>query len=211
MQASAGVSREFFSRDATELAPLLLGAVLRHETDEGVVAIRLTELEAYRGDGEDPGSHAHRGPTPRTVPMFGPPAHLYAYFSYGMHVCANIVCSPAGLASALLMRGGEVVEGLELARMRRPTASADRDLARGPARLAAALGISLAQTGADLLAPPFAIELPKGATDFATSARTGVGGDGGGAAYPWRFFAPGDPTVSPYKRHPKLALPRVVD
>lgn len=210
MQASAGVLREFFSRDATELAPLLLGAVIRHETAEGVVAVRLTELEAYRGDGEDPGSHAHRGPTPRTVPMFGPPAHLYAYFSYGMHVCTNIVCSPSGRASALLMRGGEVIEGLELARMRRPTASADRDLARGPARLAAALGIRLAQTGADLLAPPFTIELPNEAAVFATSARTGVGGDGGGEAYRWRFFIPGDKTVSPYKRHPRLTVPPVV-
>lgn len=204
MQAPASVTRAFLAQDATVLAPLLLGGVLRHETAEGTVAIRLTELEAYRGNGEDPGSHAHRGPTPRTIPMFGEAGHLYAYFSYGMHVCANIVCSPNGSASALLLRGGEVIDGIELARMRRPTASVDRDLARGPARLAAALGIRLEQSGADLLAPPFTLELPSAAPMVATSARTGVSGVGGGEAYPWRFFIPGEPSVSPYKRHPKL-------
>ncbi|SDT01045.1 DNA-3-methyladenine glycosylase [Microterricola viridarii] len=205
MQAPAGVPRAFFARDATELAPLLLGAVIRHRTAEGAVAIRLSEVEAYRGNGEDPGSHAHRGVTPRTRVMFGPPAHLYAYFSYGMHVCANIVCAPDGQAAGLLLRGGEVVEGLELARLRRPTASVDRDLARGPARLASALGIRLEQSGADLLAPPFTLELPASPAVFATTARTGVGGEGGGAAFPWRFYIPGDPTVSPYKRHPRRA------
>ncbi|WP_082492460.1 DNA-3-methyladenine glycosylase [Leifsonia sp. Root4] len=206
MQASPGVSREFFARDATELAPALLGAVLRHSTAEGTVAVRITEVEAYRGNGEDPGSHAHRGVTPRTRVMFGPPAHLYAYLSYGMHVCANIVCGAEGSAGGLLLRGGEIVDGLELARMRRPAASADLDLARGPAKLAMALGIRLEQSGADLLAPPFAVELPAVPVAVATSARTGVSGDGGGDAYPWRFYIPGDPTVSPYKRHPKLPM-----
>ncbi|PPL19298.1 DNA-3-methyladenine glycosylase [Microterricola pindariensis] len=205
MQAPAGVPRAFFARDATVLAPLLLGAVVRHSTAEGTVAVRLSEVEAYRGNGEDPGSHAHRGVTPRTRVMFGPPAHLYAYFSYGMHVCANIVCAPDGQAAGLLLRGGAVVEGLELARLRRPTAATDRELARGPARLASALGIRLEQSGADLLAPPFSIELPASPAVFATTARTGVGGEGGGAAFPWRFYLPGDPTVSPYKRHPKRA------
>lgn len=206
MQSPAGVSREFFARDATELAPALLGAVLRHATAEGTVAVRITEVEAYRGNGEDPGSHAHRGVTPRTRVMFGPPAHLYAYLSYGMHVCANIVCGAEGSAGGLLLRGGEIVDGLELARMRRPAASADLDLARGPAKLAMALGIRLEQSGADLLAPPFALELPATPAVVASSPRTGVSGDGGGDAYPWRFFIPGDPTVSPYKRHPKLPI-----
>ena len=119
MQAPAGVSREFFARDATELAPSLLGAVLRHTTAEGTVAVRITEVEAYRGNGEDPGSHAHRGVTPRTRVMFGPPAHLYAYLSYGMHVCANIVCGAEGSAGGLLLRGGEIVDGIALARAHR--------------------------------------------------------------------------------------------
>ena len=204
MQAPAGVSREFFARDATELAPSLLDAVLRHTTAEGTVAVRITEVEAYRGNGEDPGSHAHRGVTPRTRVMFGPPAHLYAYLSYGMHVCANIVCGAEGSAGGLLLRGGEIVDGITLARARRPAASGDLDLARGPAKLAAALGIRLEHSGADLLAPPFALELPVAPVPLATSPRTGVSGDGGGDDYPWRFYIPGDPTVSPYKRHPKL-------
>ncbi len=207
MQTPAGVPREFFARDATELAPLLLGSVFRHTTAEGTVAVRLTELEAYRGSGEDPGSHAHRGMTPRTRPMFGPPAHLYAYFTYGMYVCANIICAPEGMAGGLLMRGGEVVEGIELARMRRSKAAGDRDLARGPAKLAASLGIRLDQSGADLLAPPFELELAQTRVAFSTSARTGINGEGGGDGFPWRFFIAGDRTVSPYKRHPKLAKP----
>lgn len=204
---AAAMLREFFARDATELAPLLLGAVLRHDSQEGPVAVRLTELEAYRGTGEDPGSHAHRGPTPRTRVMFGPPAHLYAYLSYGMHVCANIVCAPDGSAGGVLMRAGEVVEGIQLARARRPSASTDRDLARGPARLAAALGIRLAQSGDDLLAPPFTLRPAPERAACATSPRTGISGPGGGEGFPWRFFIPGDPTVSPYKRHPRIAVP----
>src|SRR5690606_16906565 len=114
-------------RPADEVAPLLLGA---HLTGRGVT-VRLTEVEAYLGEA-DPGSHAFRGLTPRTRTMFGEPGHLYVYFSYGMHVCANVVCSPEGTASAVLLRAGEVVDGLELARERRPTAKSDADLARGP-------------------------------------------------------------------------------
>ncbi|MCD1572138.1 DNA-3-methyladenine glycosylase [Agromyces mediolanus] len=193
-------SRSFFERDPVELAPLLLGAVLSHQTPEGRVAIRLSEVEAYRGVGEDPGSHANRGLTPRTAVMFGEAAHLYAYFSYGMHTCLNIVCRSAGEASAVLLRGATVVEGIELARVRRGGAS-DRDLARGPARLAIALGVPLAATGADLLAPPFELRVPSAPVAFATGPRTGVNGAGGGTAYPWRFWIPGDPGVSPYRRH----------
>jgi len=193
-------SRAFFARDSVELAPLLLGAVLSYTSDAGRVAVRISEVEAYRGVGEDPGSHAHRGMTARTAVMFGPPAHLYAYFTYGMHTCLNVVAGVEGRASAVLVRGGTVVEGLELARERRGTAS-DRDLARGPARLAVALGVPLAASGADLLAPPFSLETPAVPLAFEAGPRTGVSGAGGGAAYPWRFWLPGDPGVSPYRRH----------
>ncbi|GAA2458209.1 DNA-3-methyladenine glycosylase [Agromyces soli] len=192
--------RSFFERDPVELAPLLLGAVLSHETADGRVAIRLSEVEAYRGVGEDPGSHSNRGLTPRTAVMFGEAAHLYAYFSYGMHTCLNIVCRSAGEASAVLLRGATVVEGIELARVRRGGAP-DRELARGPARLSIALGVPLTATGADLLAPPFELRMPGAPVPFATGPRTGVNGAGGGTAYPWRFWIPGDPGVSPYRRH----------
>jgi DNA-3-methyladenine glycosylase len=192
--------RAWFARDPVELAPLLLGAVLAHDTEEGRVAVRLSEVEAYRGVGEDPGSHAFRGRTKRNEVMFGEAAHLYAYFTYGMHVCLNVVASVPGVSSGVLLRGGTVVEGLELARRRRPAAS-DRDLARGPARLSLALGVPLSAGGSDLLAPPFSLRVPAAPVAFASGPRTGVGGAGGGAAFPWRFWIPGDAGVSAYRRH----------
>jgi DNA-3-methyladenine glycosylase len=194
------------SAPALEIAPLLLGAVLSHDSLAGTVAVRITEVEAYAGDGVDPGSHAFRGRTKRNGVMYGPPGRLYTYFTYGMHVCANVVCSPPGEASAVLLRAGEVVEGVELARTRRLTAKSDRDLARGPALLVRALGIAMTDDGAALDAPPFNLEFPaRPASGIATSLRTGVSGDGGRDPFAWRFYLEDEPTVSPYKRHPKLA------
>ena len=120
------------------------------------MALRLTEVEAYDG-ANDAGSHAYRGRTPRNAVMFGPPGHLYCYFTYGMHVCCNVVTGAEGVASAVLLRAGEVIEGIELARSRRPGAS-DRDLARGPARLCRALGIELSDNGNDLVTGPVTLE-----------------------------------------------------
>jgi DNA-3-methyladenine glycosylase len=188
------------ARPAVEVAPLLLGGVL----GRAGVRLRITEVEAYLGPGVDPGSHAFRGLTRRNASMFGPSGHVYAYFSYGMHVCANIVCSPDGEASAVLLRAGEIVDGVAEARMRRPTSRSDRDLARGPARLTLALGIGLDDDGADLGVAPFELTLPEHPVSFVAGPRTGVGGAGGGAEYPWRFWIPGDASVSPYRRHPKL-------
>ena len=166
----------------------------------GDVTVRLTEVEAYLGE-EDPGSHAFRGPTPRTAVMFGAPGHLYTYFTYGMHVCANVVCSPEGVASAVLLRAGEVVTGLEIARSRRATSRSDADLARGPGRLCVALGITLADGGADLARSRVRLTLAEPVALFEHGPRTGVSGDGGGAQYPWRFWMPGEPSVSPYRAH----------
>jgi len=202
---SSGALRDLTSGSALDVAPALLGAVLSHTTPEGTVSVRLTEVEAYLGVGEDPGSHAHRGMTPRTSPMFGPPAHLYAYFTYGMHVCINVVCSPVGTASAVLLRAGEIIAGQELASLRRGGRVPPRDLARGPARLTVALGVALAQSGDDLTLPPFALVLPQRPGTVVSGPRTGVSGAGGGAAYPWRFSLVGEPTVSPYKRSPRAA------
>lgn len=194
------LDRAFLERPSLEVAPALLGAVLSHTTDAGTVAVRITEVEAYVGQGVDPGSHAFRGKTRRNASMFGEPGHLYCYFTYGMHVCANIVCSPEGEASGCLVRAGEVVEGIELARYRRTTSKNDRDLAQGPARLVVALGISLSDDGSDLFAPPFALEPAASAVEHVTGPRTGLAG---GAELPWRFWIPGEPSVSPYKKHPK--------
>ena len=196
--------RELLSLDARQVAPLLLGAVLTHEGSGGPVSVRITEVEAYLGPHDslhpDPGSHTFRGATARNAPMFGPAGHLYVYFTYGMHHCANIVCGPDGVASAVLLRAGEVVAGQELALSRRPTSKSPKDLASGPARLATSLGITTADSGRDALQAPFRLELPDlHAADVSTGPRVGVSGAGGTHDYPWRFWLSGDPTVSRYK------------
>ena len=178
--------------------------VLRSSTDEGTVAVRLTEVEAYDGP-TDPGSHAYRGQTARNAVMFGPPGHLYVYFTYGMHFCMNISAGPDGQPSAVLLRAGEVIEGIDLARARRGSANgatiSDRDLARGPARLCVALGIDRESNGADLLDRRSPIQLLPG-LGFdgipSTGPRVGLRE---AADRPWRFWIPADPTVSQYRPH----------
>ncbi|UNX56356.1 DNA-3-methyladenine glycosylase [Georgenia sp. TF02-10] len=197
------------ARPALEVAPALLGAVLTVRGTPGEagsggagVAVRLTEVEAYSGTA-DPGSHAYRGRTARTAPMFGPAGHLYVYFTYGMHWCANLVCGPAGTASAVLLRAAEVVAGHDLARHRRPAARTDRDLARGPARLAQALGLTGADSGLPLQVggrAELALAPAPGPAQVSTGPRVGVAGPGGDATdYPWRFWLTGEPTVSAYR------------
>ena len=182
--------REALAGPVLEVAPRLLGATLRH----GEVAVRLTEVEAYDGR-HDPGSHAYRGRTPRNAVMFGPPGHLYVYFTYGMHYCCNVVCGPEGTPSAVLLRAGRLVDGLEIARSRRPR-SADRDLARGPARLCQALDIGLADNGVDLASGDLRLEAGEPVAQVSTGPRVGLRG---APERPWRFWATGDPTVSAYR------------
>lgn len=191
---------DFLARPSVQVAPELLGRVLVHDGSAGQVAVRLTEVEAYAGPG-DPGSHARNGRTPRTGVMFGPAGHLYVYFSYGMHWCVNLVCEQDGTAAAVLLRGGEVVGGLPLARSRRPAARVDRDLARGPARLASALGLDRSTDGVRLGgAVRLLVGEPVPRTRVRTGPRVGVSGPGGdGVRYPWRFWVDGEPTVSTYR------------
>ena len=173
-----------------DVAPRLLGAVLRH----GDVAVRITEVEAYDGP-DDPGSHAYRGRTDRNAVMFGPPGRLYVYFTYGMHHCCNVVVGEAGTPSAVLLRAGEVVDGLERARERRPRSS-ERDLARGPARLCQVLALTREQDGADLAAAPLTLVPGPPATTYETGPRVGLRG---APERPWRFWLPGERTVSDYR------------
>lgn len=207
------LSRAFFGRPVLEVAPDLLGCTVSHAG----VTVRLTEVEAYDGS-NDPGSHAFRGQTPRTRVMFGEPGGLYVYFAYGMHWCVNLVCGPSGTASAVLLRAGQVVQGLEMARARR-LGIVDRDLARGPARLAVTLGLTRDQNGIDTLATesPFVVRSgipgpPSGSPGpvLRSGPRVGVSGPGGESAqYPWRFWLQGEATVSAYRpgkvRPPKPA------
>ncbi|MEV4807531.1 DNA-3-methyladenine glycosylase [Nonomuraea sp. NPDC049421] len=205
--SSAPLPRSFFDRPSHEVAPDLLGRVLVH----GSVAVRLTEVEAYGGPGEDPAAHTYRGKTPRNAVMFGPPGHIYVYFTYGMHFCANLVCLPEGSGSAVLLRAGEVVEGVAEARARRSSGRPvpDRDLARGPARLAVALGLLREHNGLDAVLDGSPAGRPhQSATVLAgwpadpatirSGPRTGVST---AKETPWRFWIDGDPTVSPYRAH----------
>ena len=180
------------------VAPSLLGCWLVTDRPAGRVALRLTEVEAYSGEGQDPASHAHRGPTPRAEIMFGPPGRLYVYFSYGMHWCANVVVGPEGRGSAVLLRAGDVVLGEELARSRRPAARGGRDLARGPARLTQALGIGPDDRDADLLDGSSPVRLHRRTAPGSVSAGPRVG-ISVATELPWRFWATGAASVSAFR------------
>jgi DNA-3-methyladenine glycosylase len=169
--------RSFYDRPAIAVARDLLGAVVESETAEGVVAVRLLEVEAYAGE-DDAASHAWRGPTARTAVMYGPPGVAYVYFTYGMHWCMNAVCLGEGTASAVLLRAGEVVAGLDLARARRGPRVPDRRLASGPANLAQALGVDGGWHGELLTRPSGRLRIRAGSavvdSEVATGPRVGI-------------------------------------
>jgi DNA-3-methyladenine glycosylase len=208
--------REFFDRPVLSVAPDLLGCVLEHETGDGLVAAEIVEVEAYAG-GVDPASHAFRGQTERNAVMFGEPGHAYVYFTYGMHYCVNLVCQPAGVAAAVLLRAGRVIEGADLAAARRllgpgaragdvsPARLSERELARGPARLCQALGIGRTENGADVCDPDGPLRVLErrdlaGRTAMAIERGPRVGVRNG-ATREWRFWLAGEPTVSSYRPH----------
>jgi DNA-3-methyladenine glycosylase len=189
--------RSFYARDSRELAPLLLNKLLVTRADDGVrLAARLVEVEAYCGS-EDPGSHAYRGMTPRTEVMFGAPGHLYVYFTYGMHWCANVVATKDGDAAAVLLRAAAPVDGIEVMRERRVKARRDRDLLAGPARLCQAFGLTGVDNGADLVRGPVRIVDDGVAPPAAPGVSTRIGlAPGRGDESLWRFTVPGDPNLS---------------
>lgn len=216
---------DWYLRPVLDVARDLLGATLTTRTPDGVVSVRLTEVEAYDGE-TDPGSHAYRGRNRRNATMFGEPGRLYVYRHLGLHHCVNVVCGPEGAASAVLLRAGEVLGGSEsdgvlLARSRRAAAGVvrvDRDLARGPARLAVALGLGLSDDGVGVTDPRGRVVLsrPQAAPSLVepslvepvetpaavvrTGPRVGVSGEGGRAdLHPWRLWLDGEGTVSAYR------------
>ena len=177
--------RSWFDRSAESLAPDLLGALLVHDAPEGRIAGRIVEVEAYLGP-EDLAAHSARGRTPRNEVMFGPPGHLYVYFVYGMHHCANVVCGPGAKPEAVLLRAVELTQGEELARSRRGDVPAAR-LASGPGNLAAAFGIDRRLNGADLLAGPIRLEPATSPLPYLRTPRIGVAYAREWAARPLRF------------------------
>jgi DNA-3-methyladenine glycosylase len=170
------------------------------------VAVVITEVEAYAGTA-DAASHAFRGQTARNAVMFGEPGHAYVYFTYGMHFCVNLVCLPEGTASAVLLRAGRVIEGAGLAAARRPAAArasaaaAQRDLARGPARLCRALAIDRSLDGADVCDPASPLRVLGRAADVPAVGRGPRVGVSRAAAIPWRFWIDAEPTVSAYRAY----------
>lgn len=193
------LARSSLTGDAVLLAPSFLGRVIVSDTPEGRVAVRLTEVEAYRGD-DDPASHAYRGLTRRNAIMFDEPGHLYTYFVYGMHWCANIVTGNVGQPAAVLLRAGDVILGHELAASRRSERTRPEHLGRGPAGLASVLGLARDQNGADLCDPDSAISIRSGtlaAEEVVTCGpRVGVNV---GVDLPWRFWVAGAPSVSAFR------------
>lgn len=202
------VTRAELTEDVLTVAPRLLGTILETDTPDGPVAVRIVEVEAYRA-ADDPASHSYRGRTPRNAVMFGPAGHLYVYFVYGMHFCANVSCLPDGEAGAVLLRAGEVLSDLGVARTRRPIARRDDDLARGPARLASLMGLRKEHNGIDVTDPASSVRLLTGervpADRVVAGPRVGVAV---AADLPWRFWDSASRAVSPYRpgrvrdRHP---------
>ena len=182
--------------DVTERARGLLGRLLHGHG----VTVRITEVEAYGGI-TDPASHAYTR-TARSEIMYGPPWRLYVYRSYGIHYCANVVTGPTESASAVLVRAGAVVDGVDVARARRGDVVPDEGLARGPGNLASALGLTLDDLGTDLLTPDGVRLGPEVALagHVLSGPRVGVSR---AADVPWRFWLPDEPSVSAYRRNPR--------
>jgi len=188
--------RSFYARSSLEVAPELLNKVLVR----GELRMRIVEVEAYAGP-DDPASHAYGGRTPRNEVMFGPAGHLYVYFTYGMHWCANVVCGRRGVPTAVLLRAGAPLRGLEQMRQARragrSVARRDRDLGAGPARLAQAMGIDRTLDGVDLVAPDSPVRIvDDGVAPPDHPGRSPRIGIRVAVARPWRWYVPGDPNLS---------------
>jgi DNA-3-methyladenine glycosylase len=200
------IDRELLSGPALQVAPVLLGATVLSRIGGAPVLVRITEVEAYEG-ALDAASHAFRGQTKRNAVMFGEAGHLYCYFVYGMHWCANVTCGQPGTAAAVLLRAAEIIDGEPVAQARTLARTSTRlsraKLASGPARLARVLGLTGERTGLDLLdhrspVQLTGLQLTAGLppADYLTGPRVGVAA---AAEHPWRFWLPGEASVSAYR------------
>ena len=195
--------------DPVEAAHRLLGATL---TGRGVTAT-IVEVEAYGGGPDGPwpdaAAHSYRGVTARNAVMFGPAGRLYTYLSHGIHVCANVVCGPDGIAAAVLLRAAVVETGFDIAESRRGAAIRPRALARGPGNLCSATGIAMADNGIDLFDSDSPIRLTLNDPPEATAGpRVGVSQ---AADRPWRLWSAGQGEVSAYRRSPRAPAPGASD
>lgn len=182
----APLPQKFFARSVHEVAPELIGATMLVDGVGGVIV----EVEAYHQT--EPAAHSYRGPTPRTMVMFGPPGFAYVYRSYGIHWCINFVCETEGSAAAVLIRALQPTHGLAAMRRRRGLED-ERTLCSGPGKLASALAITQAQNGLALTAPPFAIHARTSTPEIATGVRIGITK---AADLPWRYGLKGSRFVS---------------
>ncbi|KAG4073364.1 hypothetical protein HA402_008520 [Bradysia odoriphaga] len=215
MVALTGATRADLAGLPLDVAPTLLGGELRTVVAGGAVRLRITEVEAYHGQGTgpvaDPGSHARMGRTARNATMWGEQGHLYVYLSHGIHSCVNVVSGPEGAAGGILLRAGAVIDGTDAAAARRGAAlpltpTGLRDLARGPGRFGQASGLRHPlHDGIDAIAgtprngATAELWLSDAAVDVRSGPRVGVAGIAGTDAFPWRFWIDGDPTVSPFR------------
>ena len=183
--------RAFYRRDPRQVAPALLNKIL---LGPDARSVRIVETEAYCGP-VDEAAHTFRGKTARNATMFGPPGHLYVYFTYGLHWCANAVCGEEDEGVGVLLRAAQPLTGLDCMRALRGQARSDRELCGGPARLCQALGITRSDDGNDLLKGSYRIAsdgMPPPA-DPVVRPRVGVSR---ASAAPWRWYVPDNRHVS---------------
>jgi DNA-3-methyladenine glycosylase len=194
LKRAATLPVSFFQRPTETVAAELLGTVLVSSIGGEVTQAIIVETEAYLGY-DDPASHGYRHRrNARNAALFGPPGIWYVYLSYGMHWCANLVCQKAGLASAVLLRALEPVDGLEIMRLRRGNVP-DRELCSGPGKLCQALGIDRDLDGARMSRSSVIVRLP-GRGELPRVAATPRIGITKAADWPLRFHVVGSPWLS---------------
>jgi DNA-3-methyladenine glycosylase len=171
------LNRSFFARSVHEVAPELIGATMLVDGVGGIIV----EVEAYHQS--EPAAHSYRGPTPRTMVMFGPPGFAYVYRSYGIHWCINFVCEPEGSAAAVLIRALQPTHGVAAMRRRRGLHD-ERTLCSGPGKLTEALAITNRHNGLALDVPPIAIHARRATPEIASGPRIGITK---AVELPWRY------------------------
>lgn len=194
-ESGARLPRTFYERPTLDVARDLIGKTLYRSAPDGVTAGVIVETEAYVA-AIDPSAHGYRGKTQRNATMFGPPGHAYVYFTYGMHFCLNVVTEDVDVAAAVLLRALEPTVGIEIMRSRRGKHIADRDLARGPGRLCAAMALAIADNGQDLEGHALWIAETPGFPSDAPVLATPRIGITQAVDWPWRFVLAGSPWAS---------------